>query len=232
MEKAKKKKAVKIVLISAAALIVLAAAGFASIQLLVINTASPYIRELDELEPADAVLVLGARVYEDGTPSPILQYRLDYGYAVYEKGLAPKIIVSGDHGSKEYNEVRAMKQYLLDKGVPEEDIFMDHAGFDTYDSMYRARDVFCVKRLIISTQRYHMYRSVYIARRLGIEAQGYAAPDIMTKKLYNNLRESLARVKAVLDVDLLHRAPKYLGEAIPISGSGIETEDEMPVSSQ
>lgn len=227
MERIKKKRILKIVLITAAALLVLSVAGFAAVQALVINTAGPAIKPLDELEPADAVLVLGARVYEDGTPSHILQYRLDYGLAVYEAGLVPKIIVSGDHGNKDYNEVRAMKQYLLDRGVPKEDIFMDHAGFDTYDSMYRARDVFCVQSLIVSTQRYHLYRSVYIAKQLGLEVQGYAAPDITTKKLYNNLRESLARVKAVLDVDLLHRSPKYLGEAIPISGSGLETEDGL-----
>ena len=97
--------------------------------------------------------------------------------------MAPKIIVSGDHGTKEYNEVRAMKQYLLDKGVPEEDIFMDHAGFDTYDSMYRAKDVFQAKSIIIATQKYHISRSIYTARRLGLEAQGYSAPDIAYKEL-------------------------------------------------
>lgn len=230
MEKRKKKRILIITLSVLLLLLIAGIAGFVILQNAMVGSSAPHIKPLDKLDPADAVLVLGARVYEDGTPSPLLQDRLDYGYAVYEKGLAPKIIVSGDHGQKEYNEVRAMKQYLLDKGVPEEDIFMDHAGFDTYDSMYRARDVFCVESLIICTQEYHAYRSIYIARRLGLEAQGYAAPDLMVNKTYNNLRESLARVKAVLEVELLHRQPKYLGDAIPISGSGLETEDE-PTSS-
>jgi len=222
----KKKRVVLIILLAILGLAVAGVVSVIVIQNAMIGSTTPYIRSLDELKPADAVMVLGAKVYDDETPSPILQDRLNYGYAVYEKGLAPKIIVSGDHGRVDYNEVKAMKQYLMNKGVPEEDIFMDHAGFSTYDSMYRARDIFCVKSLIICTQEYHTYRSLYIASRLGLEAQGYPAPDIMAKKAYNNLRESLARVKAVLDVEILHREPKYLGEAIPISGSGLLTDDE------
>lgn len=224
------KKALKLSLLILLVLIVVGLLSFAAIQIYIHQSAAPYIKGKNTLEKADAVLVLGARVYEDGTPSPVLQDRLDYGYAVYEAELAPKIIVSGDHGSKEYNEVRAMKQYLIDKGVPEEDIFMDHAGFDTYDSMYRAKEIFQVKSLIIATQQYHIYRSVYIANRLGLEAQGYPCPDYPYKKAYNYLRESLAKVKAFFDVEIFHRPSKYLGEAIPISGSGLETEDEPAVS--
>ena len=230
MEKAKKKKLWKILLLTLAALFVVGVAVFLILQAVIINTAKPHIKELSKLESADAVLVLGARVYADGTPSGYLRDRLEYGYAVYEQGLAPKIIVSGDHGKMEYNEVKAMKQYLVDKGVPEEDIFMDHAGFNTYDSMYRAQAIFGVKKMIVSTQEYHMYRAVYIARRLGIDATGYAAPNWSANQLYDTVRESLARVKAFLDVNILHRPPRYLGEAIPISGSGLQTSDE-PVSS-
>ena len=104
---------------------------------------------------------------------------------------------------------------------------MDHAGFDTNDSMYRAKEIFQAKSIIVTTQKYHASRSVYIARRLGLEAQGYSAPDIAYKKSYNYLRESLAKVKAFLDVELFRRPPKYLGEAIPISGSGFLTEDRV-----
>ena len=230
MEKDKKKRILKIALIALVSLLVAGIVVFSVIQAVIINTAQPHIKELEELSHADAVLILGARVYSDGTPSDYLRDRLEYGYAVYEKGLASKIIVSGDHGKKDYNEVKAMKQYLLEKGVPEEDIFMDHAGFDTYDSMYRAQAIFGVKKLIISTQEYHSYRAVYIARQLGIDAAGYAAPNRGINQTYDTIRESLARVKAFLDVNILHRPPKYLGDAIPISGSGLSTEDE-PVSS-
>ncbi len=200
--------------------------SFFGIQWYINYAAQDRIKALDTLAPADAVLVLGAKVHSDGTPSQYLQDRLEYGYAVYQKGLAPKIIVSGDHGTEAYNEVRAMKNYLLEKGVPEEDIFMDHAGFDTYDSMYRARDIFEVKSLIISTQEYHIYRALYIAGRLGLEAQGYPAPNIASGLTYSELRESLAKVKAFLDVELLHRPSKYAGPVIPISGSGLLTEDD------
>lgn len=230
MEKGKKKRILKVTLITLVSLFVAGIAAFFVVQAVMINTAKPHIKGLEELDNADAVLVLGARVYSDGTPSDYLRDRLEYGYAVYEKGLAPKIIVSGDHGKKEYNEVKAMKQYLLEKGVPEEDIFMDHAGFDTYDSMYRAQAIFGVKKLIVTTQEYHIYRAVYIARQLGIDTTGYAAPNWGVNQTYDTIRESLARVKAFLDVNILHRPPKYLGDAIPISGSGLQTSDE-PVSS-
>ncbi len=229
---AKRKKILKISLIVLAVLFLLGIASFFGIQWYVNRAAEDRIKTLDTLEPADAVLVLGAKVHPDGTPSQYLRDRLDYGYSVYEKGLAPKIIVSGDHGAKEYNEVRAMKNYLLEKGVPEEDIFMDHAGFDTYDSMYRAREIFQVESLIISTQEYHIYRSLYIAGRLGIEAQGYPSPNIASGLTYSEIRESLAKVKAFLDVELFHRPSKYLGPAIPISGSGLLTEDVVSLPSE
>jgi len=113
--------------------------------------------------------VLGAQVYSDGTPSPVLRDRLDYALVLYNSGKANKILVSGDHGTKGYDEVNVMKAYLMEKGVPREDIFMDHAGFDTYDSMHRAKSVFCVESLLISTQDFHIKRAIYIGRRLGID---------------------------------------------------------------
>ena len=177
-----------------------------------------------EAPACDAVMILGAFVYGDGVPSYVLQDRLDYGYDLYAAGRAGKIIVSGDHGRSNYDEVNAMKDYLINKGVPRADIFMDHAGFNTYDSMYRAKEIFCVGSMLISTQEFHISRSVYIARKLGIEAYGYPCPD---KALYGmrmqNLRESAARVKALFDV-LVGRKPKYLGEKIPFSGDGSATD--------
>ena len=180
---------------------------------------------IEELPECDAVLVLGAKANRDGTPSLALKDRLDYALELYEKGKVKKILASGDHGTKEYDEVNAMLNYLLDKGVPREDIFLDHAGFDTYDSIYRARDVFLVESVIISTQEFHMPRSLYIARNLGLESYGYSCDDKMIYNMfYLNARESLARVKAFLEVEVLHANPKYLGEAIPISGDGTATD--------
>jgi vancomycin permeability regulator SanA len=174
----------------------------------------------DDAPVCDAVMVLGARVYGSGAPSMVLRDRLDYGYELYALGKAGKILVSGDHGREDYDEVNAMREYLIKKGVPGEDIFMDHAGFNTYDSMYRAKEVFCVGSLLISTQEFHISRSVYIARKLGIDAYGYPCEDKAAYSMFSlNLRESLARVKAFWDV-MVHRAPQYSGDPIPISGDG------------
>ncbi len=186
--------------------------------------AADYMVTPETAPVCDAVMVLGAQVYSDGTPSPVLRDRLDYALVLYNSGKANKILVSGDHGTKGYDEVNVMKAYLIEKGVPREDIFMDHAGFDTYDSMHRAKSVFCVESLLVSTQDFHIKRAIYIGRRLGIDAYGYPSED---KEIYNmeylNARERLAKIKAFFDV-LLGSEPKYGGEAIPIWGDGITTE--------
>lgn len=178
-----------------------------------------------QAKPADAIIILGAYVRPDGALSWILRDRLDTGLELYRAGLAPKILVSGDHGQKNYNEVQAMKDYLLDHDVPAQDIFMDHAGFDTYDSLYRARDIFHVKSAIIVTQNFHLPRALYIARRLGIETQGIQARLYYPWWYANTIRDSLARVKAYLDVEILKSKPHHLGELIPISGDGRVTQD-------
>ena len=190
---------------------------FVGIQLYILACTSKYIKTIDEVPETDAVLVLGAAVYSNGTPSPILRDRLEYSYHIYKANKAKKIIVSGDHGTIYYNEVIVMKNYLLNKGIPEEDIVEDHAGFDTYDSIYRAKEIFGVDSIIISTQQYHMYRALYVARKLGIEAYGVASPNkAMYNMPYNHMRESLARIKTIYDVHISKRLPKYLGEKIPI----------------
>jgi SanA protein len=187
---------------------------------------SKSIVEPDEVPPADAILILGAYVFPDGTVSTMLRDRLNTGYELYEMGKAPKIIVSGDHGQKSYDEVNAMKKYLMNKKVPSADIFMDHAGFSTYESIYRARDIFEVKKLIIVTQEYHLMRAVFIAKELGLEAYGVAAD----KRNYRGMpiytfREVAARNKDFLMVKVLQQKPKYLGEPIPVTGDGRVTDD-------
>ncbi len=173
----------------------------------------------------DCILVLGAGVWSGGRPSHMLADRLDVAIDAYKNGAAPKLLMSGDHGRKEYDEVNVMKDYAINAGVPSEDVFMDHAGFSTYESIYRARDVFLAKRVLIVTQEYHLYRALYVARSLGLEAEGLSA-DLRTYRgqLRYDLREVLARCKDFA-MCILKPLPTYLGEAIPVSGSGDLTND-------
>ncbi len=176
--------------------------------------------QVDHLPEKQVALVLGALVYSDGHLSDMFADRVQTGLELYQAGRVKKILVSGDHGRKGYDEVNAAKKNLLDAGVREEDIFLDHAGFDTYDSLYRARDVFQAESLIIVSQEFHLPRAVYIAQSLGIDAVGMKAD----KQDYagtqrNELREYFARVKAVKDV-LFQVGPKFGGEVIPLSGDG------------
>lgn len=189
---------------------------------------SEYISKVENVPKCDAILVLGARVYADGNVSLMLNDRLITGYELYRSGKAPKIIVSGDHGNKDYDEVNAMKSFLMEKGVPAEDIFMDHAGFSTYESIYRARDVFEVEKMIIASQYYHLMRAIFIARELGVEAYGVSSDKhiyygVMLK---NQLREILARNKDFITAKIIKPLPKYLGEVIPVTGDGRITDDK------
>lgn len=178
-----------------------------------------------ELEEIDCVLVLGCGLEADGSPSPMLHDRLQQGVALYQKEAAPKLLVSGDHGREEYDEVNAMKRFAEEQGVPSEDVFMDHAGFSTYESVYRARDIFQVRRMVIVTQEYHLSRALYIAKRLGIEAWGVPAdPRTYSGQTARDLREILARDKDFLTC-ILKPKPTYLGKAIPVNGNGNFTND-------
>jgi len=183
------------------------------------------IKTVETVEQAEVAIVLGAYVRPNGELSYILKDRLDWGYELYRQGKIDKILVTGDHGQVEYNEVQAMKSYLLSRGVPEEDIFMDHAGFDTYDSMYRARDVFMVKSAIVVTQNFHLKRAVYVGSRLGMDVQGVESSLQYPWWYMNSLRDYIAKIKAVWDTDIWHAKPKFLGPQIPISGDGGVTQD-------
>lgn len=173
----------------------------------------------------DCILVLGAGVREDGSPSYMLKDRLDKSIELYNAGVANKIIMSGDHGTEDYDEVNTMKAYAVAAGVPSKDIFMDHAGFSTYESLYRARDIFCAESIIIVTQEYHMYRALYVSECLGLDAVGVTAENIKySGQLYRELRELLARAKDWL-YTLLLPEPKIMGEIIPVWGNGNVTND-------
>lgn len=176
--------------------------------------------EVRQAPQADVVIVPGAAVLSNAVPAPIFKDRADAAIALYKAGKVTKILVSGDNSAVSHNEVNPARRYLIEKGILDQDIFLDHAGFDTYSSMYRARAIFGVSSAIITTQSFHLPRAVFIARRLGIEAYGVNA-DLGHMLLRNYLREVLANEKALLDL-VLHRTPKYLGDAIPIMGDGRE----------
>lgn len=181
--------------------------------------------QAEELEDVDCILVLGASVQNNETPSLMLQDRLDRGIELYFAGCAPKLLMSGDHGSMYYNEVAVMKNYAIKAGVPSEDIFMDHAGFSTYESMYRAKNIFKAKKIIIVTQKYHLYRSLYVAKKLGLDVYGVAAEDIKySGQTYRDLREVLAISKDFCKAILKPKAT-LMGEEIPLTGDGNVTND-------
>ena len=169
---------------------------------------------------ADAIVVLGASVLADGTPSVILQDRLDDGIALYFVGAAPKIIMSGDNGTVSYNEVKAMKDYAVSEGVPSEDIFCDHAGFSTYESMYRAKHVFGAQSIVVATQTYHQYRALYAARGLGLQAVGVPSDyREYGKQAQFDLREVPARTKDFFKT-LLGVSSTFVGDPISLNQSG------------
>lgn len=213
-------------LAAAAALVLVLGCAAVGLSLWVWGSSRSYLlgaEEAAQLGGVDAILVLGCGVRPDGTPSLMLQDRLNTGLALYQAGAAPKLLLSGDHGTVGYDEVNAMKDYVLARGVPSEDVFLDHAGFSTYESMYRARDVFQARRVIVVSQRYHLYRAVYDARALGLDAWGVAAEDIAySGQLLREIREVLARDKDFFYC-VFQPLPTFLGEAIPVSGDGNQT---------
>lgn len=176
------------------------------------------------IENVDAILVLGAGIWGN-SPSHMLEDRLLTAIDLYKNGVSKKIIMSGDHGREDYDEVNTMKNYAIEKGIPSEDIFMDHAGFSTYESIYRAKEIFNVKKIVIVTQKYHLYRALYIAKKLDIEAYGVSA-DLRkySGQAKREGREIIARNKDFF-ICILKPKPTYLGETIPISGNGNLTND-------
>lgn len=188
---------------------------------------SRYLVDAGNAPAADAILVLGALVKPDGNPSDMLHDRLQTALELYHRGVSDKILVSGDHGRVEYDEVNAMRSFLEERGVEPDRIFMDHAGFSTYESVYRARDIFQVEKVVVVTQEYHLMRAVYMARKLGLEAYGVAS-DLQTYRGMPKfeLREIAARNKDFLMVNLFKAKPAYLGDAIPITSDGRLTRDK------
>ena len=223
------KKTVICIGIIGVALILLGAALVFGINGWVVYEGGKYIltpEDAANLSDIDCILVLGCGVRDDGTPSHMLEDRLRRGVELYKAGAAPKLLMSGDHGRTNYDEVNTMKQYAIDAGVPSEDVHMDHAGFSTYESMYRAADIFCAEKILIVSQEYHLHRAIYLARALGLEAYGVAA-DYRTYsgQLYRDIREILARDKDFF-VAIFKPDYPYGGETIPVFGNGDLTNDK------
>jgi len=187
--------------------------------------------DYSKLSDVDCIIILGAGV-RDNKPTPMLEDRLLEGINLYHKNVSQKIIVSGDHGRKEYDEVNIMKDFLIEKGIPSENIFMDHAGFSTYESIYRLKEIFEAKKVVIVTQKYHLFRALYIANKLGLEAYGVGSdPRLYVGSTMREIREVLARNKDFVKC-IFKLKPTYLGEKIPITGSGDATNDGKEKNTQ
>lgn len=189
------------------------------------STSKRIVEDYNSLSDIDAILILGAGV-RNNRPSLMLEDRLKKGLELYNNNLSDKIIVSGDHGRNDYDEVNIMKDFLIENDIPSSNIFMDHAGFSTYDSIYRAKEIFMTKKIVIVSQEYHLYRALYIADKLGMDAYGIKAePKEYYGDNYRELREIMARIKDFFKV-IIKPKPKYLGEVIPVSGDGNITNDK------
>ena len=221
-----KKKAKKIFTVLVSAAVLLAAAVFVPNFIVVNKTKSDIVtlEESAELSDIDCAVILGAGV-RDGKPTPMLRDSLLTGIELYKSGAAKKLIMSGDHGSENYDEVNIMKSFAVENGIPDSDIFMDHAGFSTYETVYRAKEIFEADNIIIVSQEYHLYRALYIAKKLGVKAVGVSA-DLNTYRgqTKRDLREILARDKDFFNC-IIKPEPTYLGDKIPVSGNGNLTND-------
>ena len=235
MKKVFKNKLVIVALCLLAALCLVAALGAAYVlgvdAYTVLSTRNRLmtVEEAAELDDVDCIIVLGCKVQNDGTPSHMLNDRLEVGtdiyYALKSREKGTKLLMSGDHGTEEYDEVNAMKRFAIEKGIDSSEIFMDHAGFSTYESIWRAKEIFGAEKIIIVTQKYHLYRALHIANALGVEAYGVEA-DLRSYsgQLKFSAREILARNKDFFTAIFKPKAT-YAGEKISLDGSGDVTND-------
>lgn len=170
------------------------------------STSNSIYHSVEDLPRAHTVIILGASVHSDGKLSPVLQDRMDTGLKLYQKGKVKRFLLTGDHRTDDYNEVSAMQNYLLKLGVPEKHIFMDPGGLNTYESMYRSREIFEVPSAVVVTQPFHLPRTIFIANELGMDYKGYPADSHLYKTESSLLfREKLANLKAVFT--LLQKKP-------------------------
>jgi len=178
-----------------------------------------FYNNIDSLPKNEVWLVFWASVKSTLEPSDILKDRLKVAIKAYVSWKIEKIIVSWDNWTKLYDEPTAMYKYLVSRWVESDDIYLDYAGFDTYDSIYRAKYLFSVEEITLFTQDFHLKRAMYLANRLGFRKVIWMQTNLQKylAENYNNRREILARVKAFLDVEINNSKPKFLGELIDMS---------------
>jgi vancomycin permeability regulator SanA len=177
------------------------------------NAAKGHVYSEASVPAAPVALVLGAQVYSDGTPSAYLAARLDMAKRLLDAGKVRALLLSGDHSRWDYDEPGSMEVYLLARGVPANQIVLDYAGFDTYDSCARAKRIFGVQQAIVVTQSFHIDRAVALCRHLGMDAAGVGDESVKYMRAIwtrNLIRERGAVVKAVYDV-VSGRDPALLG---------------------
>ena len=227
-KKFKKRKMLEKLLIALIVILILGAAAVGIINNYVISVGESRIMTVEQaasLDDVDCIIVLGCKVRNDGSLSDMLRDRLIRGLELYNTGTSSKLLMSGDHGQKDYDEVGAMKHYAIQNGVPSENIFMDHAGFSTYETVYRAKEIFDADKVVIVTQEYHLYRALQIAKQLGLEAYGVPSDlNIYSGQMARDFREILARCKDFA-LCIVKPEPTYLGDVIPVSGNGDITND-------
>jgi Uncharacterized membrane protein len=196
-----------------------------TINIIVVRIADPLIVESDEAQRLattegayDCIMVLGASVSQQG-PSPILANRLNTGLELFDLGVSNIILLSGDNGTIYYNEVKGMKDYILERGadigLEASNIYLDYAGFSTHASVIRSKDIFEAKRIVIVTQRYHLYRAVFIAKMSGLDVIGVASEDISHGQFERDAREVPARLKDFF-LTLFGYTPSVMGDPVPL----------------
>jgi vancomycin permeability regulator SanA len=155
-----------------------------------------------DVPETEYTLVFGASVYGNSV-SDILANRLDKAVEIYRSGKTKKIIVSGDNRAKDYNEVKAMKDYLIEKNIPEDAILADRSGIDTYMSVSHAKENLSSNKIIMISQKLHLIRAMYIAKKLKIDAYGVSCGEYSEdEEEYQKTREFFARIKAFMECDL------------------------------
>lgn len=178
-------------------------------------TSQRRFNNVEQVPSKPVAIVFGAGIRPDGTPSPMLADRVEAAIKLYKQGHVSKLLMTGDNSREDYNEVGVMQQYAVERGVPIEDITLDHAGFSTYESCYRAKEIFGVKQAVLVTQNFHLPRAVYTCDRLGIDSVGFGTRDwenysSSTVSKYT-MREKLSMVKAVWEIHVTRPQPTFLG---------------------
>lgn len=186
---------------------------------LVISSYGRYTSDrLDATPQVYCAILLGTSKYLPGSRRNLYyKYRIEAAKRLYDSGGCKKIIVSGDNETMQYNEPQTMRKDLMKAGVPQEDIICDYAGFRTLDSIVRFKKIFGRQRGVVISQKFHNERAIYIGRAYEIELYGYNALDVGIRSgLKTRIREVLSRVMCVLDVELLHTGPRFLGKQIRV----------------